>query len=334
MQLSLLTRRYVLQAIEKCDKVGRQRFLEEGRFESARKYFLLYEGRAYDSKAIVGAAWSLMTGDPYISQGFSGGTQLTRRLEQLGFEVTGTMDWKLEEQILACDLLVRNNWQTIPENDPRTVGLSELLRSQWVYAPSIPEYRSCHSVHLKFENLRTARPGYSGVPTRGGKLSAQVAAAFVNDPDKMRALAASIRLNGELDLVLDHDDERADEAEIDIVTADDFVTAVEGKAKQRMTQVYERDPQLRKEKIKQSRKLRHSIACEVCGFDFEAAYPELGEGYVEVHHVVPLHTTGPVRNTLDDLVLLCANCHKMIHRRQSQWLTPDQLREIVAQRIN
>ncbi|MGV9668095.1 HNH endonuclease [Nocardia niigatensis] len=334
MQLSKLTRQHVLLAIEKCDADGRQNFLDEGRFVSAREYFLLYEGRAYDSKAIVGAAWSLMTGDPFVSEGFSGGRELKRILEKLGFNVTEKMSWQLEEQILACDLLDRNEWKTIPENDPRIAALSALLRSQWVYASSIPEYRSMHSVHRKIEDLRTARPGYPGKRTRGGKLTAVVAAAFIDDPRKMRALAEQLRANGKLDLVLDHDDEITEETAVDISSAEDIAAAIEGKATLRITQVYERDPQLRKDKIKQSRRLRNSIACEVCGFDFETTYPEIGEGYVEVHHVVPLHTTGPVRNTLDELVLLCANCHKMIHRRPKQWLTPDQLRAKVVLRAD
>lgn len=124
MQLSTLTRSFVLQAIEKCDKVSRPKFLEEHGFKPAREYFLLYEGRAYDSKAIVGVAYSLITGERYTAKDFSGGLALTERLERLGFEVTGKMDWKLEEQILACDLLDRNDWRTIPERDPRTEELS------------------------------------------------------------------------------------------------------------------------------------------------------------------------------------------------------------------
>ncbi|WP_063833814.1 HNH endonuclease [Nocardia sp. NRRL WC-3656] len=329
MQLSALTRSSVLQAIEKCDKDGRPKFLKDHGFKPAREYFLLFEGRAYDSKAIVGAAYGLMTGERCTAEDFSGGLTLTRRLEQLGFEVTGKMAWTFEEQILACDLLDRNNWQTIPESDPRTETLSELLRGQWVYAPSIPEYRSTDSVHHKFEDLRTAHPDYTGTRTRGGKLSVQVAVAFANDRDKMRSVAEMLRQNGQLALVLDHDDERAEVIEAGITSADDFATAIEGKARHRMSRVYERDPQLRKRKIQQSRRERSSIACEVCEFDFEVTYPGLGDNFIHVHHVMPLHVSGPVETTLDDLVLLCANCHQMIHRPK-EWLTPDELRAKVV----
>ncbi|HEX7304188.1 HNH endonuclease, partial [Lentzea sp.] len=71
------------------------------------------------------------------------------------------------------------------------------------------------------------------------------------------------------------------------------------------------------------------LACEVCGFDFESFYGERGKGFAEVHHAVPLHVTGPTTTKLDDLVVLCSNCHRMIHRGKN-WMTPDELRHAVS----
>ncbi|RZK29449.1 MAG: HNH endonuclease, partial [Hymenobacter sp.] len=74
-----------------------------------------------------------------------------------------------------------------------------------------------------------------------------------------------------------------------------------------------------------------SMACEVCGFDFEAAYGELGAGYIEVHHTKPVHTLAPGTKTkLADLALLCANCHRMAHRRRFP-LPLDSIRAIAKQ---
>lgn len=57
------------------------------------------------------------------------------------------------------------------------------------------------------------------------------------------------------------------------------------------------------------------LSCEVCGFDFSVVYGPLGEGYCEVHHLVPLSASAEaVTTTLDDLAVLCSNCHRMIHR--------------------
>ena len=42
---------------------------------------------------------------------------------------------------------------------------------------------------------------------------------------------------------------------------------------------------------------------------------ELGDGFIEVHHLAPLFSDSqPRRTTLDDLLLVCSNCHRMIHR--------------------
>lgn len=59
------------------------------------------------------------------------------------------------------------------------------------------------------------------------------------------------------------------------------------------------------------------LRCEVpgCGFDFEERYGSIGRGYIQVHHLRPLGIRdAPERTHLADLILVCANCHSMIHR--------------------
>ncbi|MBW4033801.1 MAG: hypothetical protein HIU88_14260 [Acidobacteria bacterium] len=91
----------------------------------------------------------------------------------------------------------------------------------------------------------------------------------------------------------------------------------------------ERDRGLRKRKIDSVRKAGKPIACEVCGFDFEVVYRERGRDYCEVHHRTPLHESGQTTTKLEDLAVLCANCHRMIHRR-TPWLTVEALAELVG----
>ncbi|BCA39838.1 HNH endonuclease [Kluyvera ascorbata] len=57
------------------------------------------------------------------------------------------------------------------------------------------------------------------------------------------------------------------------------------------------------------------LECEVCGFNFKSVYGDIGNDFCEAHHIKPLaETTGSVTTTSDDLVLVCSNCHRMIHR--------------------
>lgn len=57
------------------------------------------------------------------------------------------------------------------------------------------------------------------------------------------------------------------------------------------------------------------LQCQACGFDFRESYPGLGIDFCEVHHNRPFsESNSPVVIRLEDLSLLCSNCHRMIHR--------------------
>jgi 5-methylcytosine-specific restriction protein A len=53
MSLADLTRPAVLAAIEEHDRLGREDFLRRYGFGPTRDYWLLFHGRAYESKAIA-----------------------------------------------------------------------------------------------------------------------------------------------------------------------------------------------------------------------------------------------------------------------------------------
>jgi 5-methylcytosine-specific restriction protein A len=73
------------------------------------------------------------------------------------------------------------------------------------------------------------------------------------------------------------------------------------------------------------------LACEACGLDFAAVYGELGDGFIECHHTVPL-ALGSVRKTsLADLALVCSNCHRMLHR-STEPLAVEALRSVIEAR--
>lgn len=62
----------------------------------------------------------------------------------------------------------------------------------------------------------------------------------------------------------------------------------------------------------------HGYRCQACKIDFEERYGEIGRGFIEAHHLIPLSSlpenekvTYVVEN---DFAVLCSNCHRMIHR--------------------
>ncbi len=92
--------------------------------------------------------------------------------------------------------------------------------------------------------------------------------------------------------------------------ASDLVTEVvtEGGKKLIFTYKYERNPRLKKQALQE-----YGYSCSVCGFDFEETYGALGKEFAEVHHIVPV-SEGERENDYRNLVPLCPNCHRMIHR--------------------
>jgi hypothetical protein len=88
VSLASITRESVLAAITEFDRIGRDAFLVRHGFGPARSYMLEHDGKRYDSKAIVGAAHGLATGQPLAAADFSGGAATVQpTLEALGFRV-------------------------------------------------------------------------------------------------------------------------------------------------------------------------------------------------------------------------------------------------------
>lgn len=73
----------------------------------------------------------------------------------------------------------------------------------------------------------------------------------------------------------------------------------------------------RNRKLAHRAKLAHGYTCKACGFDFEAKYGSIGRNFIEAHHLLPIADFKGQKLTLDaksDFTVLCANCHRMIHR--------------------
>jgi 5-methylcytosine-specific restriction protein A len=70
-------------------------------------------------------------------------------------------------------------------------------------------------------------------------------------------------------------------------------------------------------KLVEKAKKIHGYICQACGFDFEREYGEIGHEFIEAHHLTPLRNLKGQKVTLDpktDFAVLCANCHRMIHK--------------------
>lgn len=77
----------------------------------------------------------------------------------------------------------------------------------------------------------------------------------------------------------------------------------------------------------------HGLTCFGCGFNFGDTYGPLGEGFIEIHHVNPLHQNDNevVIDPRKDLIPLCSNCHRMVHRSRSETLGIDELKALIKE---
>jgi predicted HNH restriction endonuclease len=89
--------------------------------------------------------------------------------------------------------------------------------------------------------------------------------------------------------------------------------------------VYERSRKNREMTIK-----IHGTVCQVCGFDFDDVFGrDHANSYIEIHHVRPLSEHEGEVDPATDLVPLCANCHRMAHRRRTTVTSIEELKELI-----
>ena len=100
----------------------------------------------------------------------------------------------------------------------------------------------------------------------------------------------------------------------------------EGKCYSIYSTKYERNQLLREEAIRS-----HGYKCCICGFDFEEVYGVHGKEFIEVHHIKPLneYKHEHLVDAKKDMIPVCANCHRMIHKEKKKTLSPEELKEII-----
>ena len=344
-----ITKEHVIQAIELYERGASHPF------EDSIKYDVVWDGRRFPPKALLGIAAGVATGNQLRPEDFKGGegSKCFRVLRSLGFEVS----LKPGFDGPAAGWIFQGN--------PRSFGISEYL-SRFPYI-----YWSCnrHVQDVKAgDRCWLWRAGAdSGLIASGRVVEGPVARSSVRYPDclgsELWADPSSDRPEGmrvgiEIDGV--RLDREAGMVERSVFTSDELLsesTVVrmptgtvfklsvaevarisslwdssenlvldlqtgfsEGTLKLRQHYARERNRGLIDFKKRDfAAKNSGKIFCEVCRFDFSQRYPRsLGEGFIEVHHILPLSDSDFPRQTkMSDLLLVCSNCHRMIHRTKS-----------------
>ncbi len=227
--------------------------------------------------------------------------------------------WTRDEVILALDLYFRELSARGSKTHPAVIELSDLLNTLPLQGGHRHDrkYRNANSVGRKLSNFLRLDPDYPGAGLeRGGHFEELIWNEFTHDLPRLHQVATAIRSHTL----------KAPAPAGDLPGVDEDEEAQEGQVPVRMHKYRERQPNLaRKEKAKVLQETR-KLQCEVCGFDFEATYGDLGRGFAECHHIKPLADLKPGQKTwLDDLAIVCANCHRMLHRGKP-WMSLEALR--------
>lgn len=223
--------------------------------------------------------------------------------------------WVRDELILALDLYLQHGW--LDDTDSRVVELSQLLRNLPLHPAwrGDAKFRSPNSVAMKVANFQSLDPGYEGVGLdAGSKADSEVWNELHGQPELVRRLARSIR-------------ECSIKPESEM-PGDDEDGAIEGRILTRVHRARERNQAMVQKRKKQRVEQCGVLSCEVCNFDFASIYGERGEGFAECHHKVPLSESGETKTRIEDLAVLCANCHRMIHVRKPM-LSVEELRAVL-----
>ena len=232
--------------------------------------------------------------------------------------------WTRDELILALELYIDLRGKLPDQTDERVIELSNELRTLSLSEnANSGTFRNPNGVAMKLGNFRRFDPlqiaeGKTGL-SRGGKLEEQIWNEFANDIPFLKATTSAIRsflVKGNLP-----DLPGEDEGELE---------ASEGRLLARVHLYRERDHKISKKKKDKVFKQTGHLKCEGCNFDFFERYGERGFQFIECHHTKPLSLyDGEMTTKEEDLALVCANCHRIIHRGKP-WLGIEELKAILV----
>ncbi len=227
--------------------------------------------------------------------------------------------WSRDELILALDLYFKLPSSKISSTNEEVIELSQILNQiPSGFKHKDDTFRNPNGVSMKLNNFKRLDPESKGSGlVRGGKLEEVIWNEFSTNKSLLSEIANSIK-------------KALCQQNIHSWTAQEEEESFpEGKVLFRLHKYRERNSNIVKE-LKKKAMEKNELRCSVCSFDFYKTYGELGKGFIECHHTVPIskYQFDGSKTKMSDLILVCSNCHRMLHRKRP-WLTVKELRQIL-----
>ncbi len=232
----------------------------------------------------------------------------------------GNPNWNRDETILALDAYFALAGKNPNAKDPLIIALSETLRALPYHGEAArkPTFRNPDGAAFKVQNLRSRETG-KGLGNVS-RMDREIWEELGANPAEVARLAALIRLG-----IASEQGQAAptpDEAE--------DVEFYEGRLLTQKHMRRERNPALRRALFKTRKAV--GLQCEICGEAHASLPPDLRASAFEAHHLVPIASVGEGVTKLADVALLCAVCHRVLHRMISierRWVGVEEARALM-----
>jgi 5-methylcytosine-specific restriction protein A len=227
----------------------------------------------------------------------------------------GNPNWTRDETILALDLYFTLGGNIPSGRDHRIIGLSETLRSMPYHkdAAKKQSFRNPDGVSFKLQNLRQVATG-KGLGNVS-QTDRNIWEEFGARPTLVASMAAAIRIGIESQI--------PDEPEGEVEFA-------EGRLLTQLHYRRERNRKLRAAFF--SEKRQSGFVCEICDLSRNELPTALEEAVFEAHHIIAVSEAGERKTKISDLALLCACCHRLIHKAismEKRWIGIGEARSLL-----
>ena len=228
----------------------------------------------------------------------------------------GNPKWSRDETILALELYFQCEGQMPSKSDDRVIELSKVLRNHPLHqdAAKSSTFRNPDGVAFKLMNLRAVHTG-RGL-TNVSAMDKAIWDEFGAKREELFCAAALIR-------------KTIEDPGVELDLGDDDEEFSEGGLLTRRHKSRERNRNVRK-KLLESRKNKGQLVCEMCELTPPSKDQRFLDTIFEAHHIVPLAQAKSNTTRLKDMALLCANCHRLIHRAislEKRWLSIREARD-------
>lgn len=233
----------------------------------------------------------------------------------------GNPPWTRDETILALDLFFDAGLVALSDSDSRVIALSEKLRT----LPGNGErsrkgsFRNPAGVSFKMSNLQSVATGRGFA--NASATDRAVWAHFETRRSRLKEVANQI-LKFVNEVPLDTSETEEDEFP-------------EGVVLTRVHRRIERSSRLRAALIRDRRK-RNLLRCDACLRVNPTSEARFDDAIFDAHHLAPLSEIGTSRTKISDIALLCANCHRIIHRLSAstgKWASVNDVKAAIAEHM-